>query len=210
MRDGRPNVEDDIKNDLFPDPPVGAHPKFRCGICSRAWPCLARLACSTCSRCRAHIWFLRPQTMQYRSNMLRERARLSIGAGRLLCAGVWMGRAGAVRHYLSRYFLAAGHVDGRAWDDQGCAPRPVLTCASLAALVSGTANLQTAVSDGAACVGGRWWRNLFLAQVYAPAAQARQDPLLAIDYHGRLFQARLAPGCACQGLCGRSVPGSAC
>ncbi|KAK9820861.1 hypothetical protein WJX81_005295 [Elliptochloris bilobata] len=94
-----PNVEDNIKNDLFPAPPVGAHPRFR-----------------------------------------------------LLCAGVWMGRAGAVRHYLSRYFLAAGHVDGRAWDDQG------------------------------------WWRNLFLAQVYAPAAEARKDPLLAIDYHGRLFQ----------------------
>ena len=46
---------------------------------------------------------------------------LSSGVGRLLCAGVWIGRAGAVRHYLSRYFLAAGHVDGRAWDDQGCA-----------------------------------------------------------------------------------------
>lgn len=47
--------------------------------------------------------------------------QLSSGVGRLLCAGVWMGRAGAVRHYLSRYFLAAGHVDVRAWDDQGCA-----------------------------------------------------------------------------------------
>jgi len=31
---------------------------------------------------------------------------------------------------------------------------------------------------------------LFLAQVYAPVAEARKGPLLAIDYHGRLFQAR--------------------
>ena len=46
---------------------------------------------------------------------------------------------------------------------------------------------------------GRWWRNLFLAQVYAPPAEARQDPLLAIDYHGRLFQARPAPCRACKG-----------
>lgn len=53
------------------------------------------------------------------------------------------------------------------------------------------------VSGGAARARGRWWRNLFLAQVYAPAAEARQDPLLAIDYHGRLFQARLAPCRAC-------------
>ena len=65
--------------------------------------------------------------------MLCERPQLSSGVGRLLCAGVWMGRAGAVRHYLSRYFLAAGHVDGRAWDDQGCALLPLGILASLAA-----------------------------------------------------------------------------
>jgi len=50
------------------------------------------------------------------------RAHARHSARRLLCAGAWMGRVGAVRHYLSRFFLAAGHVDGRAWDDQGCAP----------------------------------------------------------------------------------------
>lgn len=47
-----------------------------------------------------------------------------------------------------------------------------------------------AVAVRPACGMRRWWRNLFLAQVYAPAAEARKGPLLAIDYHGRLFQAR--------------------
>ena len=42
----RPNVEDDIKNDLFPDPPSGAHPKFRCDTLGTAiCMCVARLAC---------------------------------------------------------------------------------------------------------------------------------------------------------------------
>ena len=39
MRVGRPNVEDDIKNDLFPDPPSGAHPKFRYDTLGTALAC---------------------------------------------------------------------------------------------------------------------------------------------------------------------------
>ena len=207
MRTGRPNVEDDIKNNLFPDPPVGAHPKFRCETLGGAF---------------AFVWQgvasqLVPQLSMHRCGPQDPRAvhapLLSSGAGRLLCAGVWMGRAGAVRHYLSHYFLAAGHVDGRAWDDQGCAPRRLCTGSSLAAGADVRVwhrKTAEAVIGGAAHSGGRWWRDLFLAQVYAPAAEARQDPLLAIDYHGRLFQARLAPRCACEEVAGRSVPGSAC
>lgn len=45
MRLGRPNVEDDIKNDLFPDPPSGAHPKFRCDTLGTALACVWRNWC---------------------------------------------------------------------------------------------------------------------------------------------------------------------
>ncbi len=72
------------------------------------------------------------------------RAQARCGARRLLCAGAWMGRVGAVRHYLSQFFLAAGHIDGRAWDDQGCAllrahhgPRPALQSAAGRRIVLG-------------------------------------------------------------------------
>jgi hypothetical protein len=108
----RPNVKDEIKNALFPKPPPGAHPNFRRGPPGSphaAWPCPRRAP---------------PARLNARR-----------GARRLLCAGVWMGRVGAVRHYLSQFFLAAGHIDGRAWDDQGCAlphthhgPQPALHC----------------------------------------------------------------------------------
>ncbi|KAK9834915.1 hypothetical protein WJX81_008296 [Elliptochloris bilobata] len=39
---------------------------------------------------------------------------------RLLCAGAFMVRAGALRHYLSQEFLGSGNIDNRAWDNQQC------------------------------------------------------------------------------------------
>ena len=199
---GRPNVEDDIKNDLFPDPPSGAHPKFRCDTLGTAlvfvW---GGFRDDWSSSCRTHVWppglvlgkrpiachAERAPLAHQRCGQAAVRGRVDgpSGRGTALPVALLPGCGACGRPRLGRPGVRA----------------PVRFAYPLALQLVHVCHRRSTqvVSGGAAHTRGRWWRNLFLAQVYAPAAEARQDPLLAIDYHGRLFQARQAPRRACQG-----------